>query len=252
LPWEIGGWLSENKEVNKDNLIYNMLKYLHIPLDDDLIAKLSLYVALLEEGLKKQRLTGEKAVNDIINKQVLDSIYPVKLLELFAGSNVLDLGSGGGLPGIPIKLCKPEVSMHLLEANKNKASFLNHAIDQLKLKNTQVLCGRAERIGQDEKYRNKFDLILCKAVAETAVLAELALPMTRINGRVILYKGPKGEDELIKARRAIEICGGVHEQTYDYKLPTGEERKLYLIKKIKETPGRYPRREGKPEKKPLK
>ncbi|MFO7952886.1 MAG: 16S rRNA (guanine(527)-N(7))-methyltransferase RsmG [Bacillota bacterium] len=229
-----------------------MLNSLHLTLEQDQKEKLMQYIKLLLEELDKQRIIGESSVDDIINRQIYDSVYPLKLLNIPAESRILDLGTGGGLPGIPLKICKPDLDVHLLDANKKRVILLSKIIEKLHLKNTHVIHGRAEKIGQEMRHREKFNIVLSKAVAKTSILAELTLPLANMDGKVLLYKGPKGEAEIDEAKGALELCGGEHERTWDYRLPTGEKRKLLLIRKINKTPEKYPRREGKPEKAPLR
>lgn len=229
-----------------------MLKELSLAISGEERKQLIEYTNLLLEGLKRQRLTGERSAEEIINKQLYDALYPLKLVEICEGSKLLDLGSGGGLPGIPIKICKPEVHMYLLDSNQRKMKFLEDTAQKLMLKNVYYLHGRAEEWGQDNKNREKYDIVFCKAVAETKVLAELALPLTKVGGCVLLYKGPRGRQEVDDAVKAIEICGGEIEQSWNYKLPTGEQRSMYKIKKVTKTSQEYPREVGKPGRKPIK
>jgi len=210
------------------------------------------YVISLLEGLNKMRLTGEKSVESIIWYQIYDSIKILKRTDLDPGIKVIDLGSGGGLPGIPLKICKPGIEMYLMDSNRKKASFLKELIETLNLENIYVLCGRAEDYGQNYSHREKYDLVLSKAVAEMAVLVEMALPLLKTGGRGLFYKGPKGKNEIIEADKALATCGGELEWEWAYKLQDGEERVLYNIRKCGKAPSKYPRRAGVPSRKPIK
>ncbi len=216
------------------------------------VNQLSLYVSLLMDGLKKTRLTGDKTAEGIINNQIYDSLALLKYYDLNPGTVTVDLGSGGGLPGMPVKICKPDIKMHFMDANRKKALFLAHTIKKLQIKQAEVLYGRAEDYGQKAEHRGRYELILIKAVANAAVLAELALPLLKVGGMVVLYKGPLGAKEIEQAKIAFVTCGGKPEKSYHYKLESGEERSLYLIKKYNITPPQYPRSAGKPSKYPIK
>ncbi len=210
------------------------------------------YVDLLLEGLTKQRLTGENTAEALIGKQLYDSLYPLKLIKFRADSRILDLGSGGGLPGIPLKIFVENSMFYLMDANKRKVQFLLETATSLGLTNLFTLEGRAEKWGQSAEYRESFDYILIKAVSEMAVLAELGLPLLKIGGQLLLYKGPRGKEEASAAINAIKKCGGKLENIWHYSLPSGESRSLYQLIKISPSPPQYPRADGKPAHKPLR
>ncbi len=235
-----------------DQMIEAMLERLELkPVSSRKKEKLSQYVKLLLEGLKKTRLTGEKTAEGIIKNQIYDSLKILMFFDLNPGTKVVDLGSGGGLPGLPVKICKPDIEIYLMDANRKKALFLKEAITNLNINLAEVLCGRAEDYGQSAAHRARYDLIICKAVAKAAVLAELALPLVKVGGIVALYKGPLGAKEIQEAEKAIAVCGGQQENSWHYKLQNGEKRMLYLIRKIIVTPPKYPRRAGKPLNNPI-
>lgn len=236
---------------DKSDLIDKLMLMLRIELNIGQKIKLQKYVQLLMEGLKKQRLTGEKSREDLVFKQIYDCIYPLQLLAFQDGVKTVDLGSGAGLPGIPIKICQPDVQMFLLEANKRKAEFLAMASEKLKLENVVILHGRAEEFANSIKHREQYDQLVCKAVAGMAVLAEIALPLLKIGGLALFYKGSQGYDEAKLAGRALQICGGQIADDFSYQLPTGEKRTLFLVEKTDHTPQKYPRAPGKPQKRPL-
>ncbi len=236
-----------------DQMIEDMLEALELKTaSSSKKEQLRQYVILLLSGLKKTRLTGEKTAEGIIKKQIYDSLSILKFFNFNPGTEVVDLGSGGGLPGLPVKICKPDIKVYFMDANRKKALFLTEAITNLNINQAEVLCGRAEDYGQSAEHRARYDLILCKAVAKTAVLAELALPLVKMGGSVALYKGPLGAMEIQEAENAIAVCGGQQENSWHYKLQNGEERTLYLIKKNNVTPSKYPRRAGKPSNNPIK
>ncbi|NLA27187.1 MAG: 16S rRNA (guanine(527)-N(7))-methyltransferase RsmG [Firmicutes bacterium] len=209
-----------------------------------------LYIELLMEGLEKQRLMGDRRGLTLVEKHLFDSLYPLKIWQKPEGS-LLDLGTGAGMPGIPLKIYLPERTLYLMDSNRRKIAFLRRVGAELKLKNVYYLPGRAEEWGRDPGCREQFDCVVCRAVAKTMVLVELGLPLIKRGGYLLLYKGKQGEAEMEEASLSLRLCGGRLEQRRRYRLPTGEWRTLYMIKKIKATPQDYPRRPGLPARKPL-
>lgn len=213
--------------------------------------RLLAYCNLLLEELQRHRVTGEETVEDLIVRQIYDSLYPLMKMSFMKGSKIVDLGSGGGLPGIPLAICSPHCDFYLMDSNRKKITFLDAVANKLKLKNVYTLHGRAEQFGRSLKEREGYDYIVSKAVAVTAILAELALPLLAIGGKALFYKGPRGDEELSQATRAIEVCGGRLTERWSYNLLTGEERIIFLIRKVTPTNSNYPRSAGKPAKRPL-
>jgi 16S rRNA (guanine527-N7)-methyltransferase len=232
------------------------------PLLDAALQKLSLaadsmqkeqllhFVALVLEGLQTQRLVGDRNASDLIGKHIFDSLFPLTVLDLAPGE-LLDLGTGAGLPGIPLKIWLPRCPLFLMDANRRKLNFLRRATAMMKLREVYFLPGRAETWGRNHLYRERFAYVTCRAVAGAAVLAELALPLLQTGGELIMYKGAQGLCEVEQAGDAITACGGQVRKSWAYRLPSGEGRTLFLIEKIKATPDDYPRPPGKPAQKPL-
>ncbi len=208
------------------------------------------YIDLLLEGLDRQRLVGERSGASLIEKHLYDSLYPLKLGQISPGS-LLDLGTGAGLPGIPLKISLPGLKLYLLDAKMRRINYLRRISAELGLKEVYYLPGRAEDWGRDPRCRERFDGVVSRAVARAAVLAELALPLARVGGCLLLYKGKQGADEIEEAEASINLCGGRQERSWRYRLPTGEERTLFFIRKVRATPSLYPRRSGIPSRKPL-
>lgn len=208
------------------------------------------YAALLLEELPRQRLVGARRGTVLVEKHFCDSLYPLKLWDFPCGC-LLDLGTGAGLPGIPLKICLPQIKLYLIDANRRKINFLRRVAAELALEEVYLLPGRAEKWGRRPDFRERFDCVVARAVARAAVLAELALPLVKVGGGAVLYKGTQGPAEMEEARRAIQLCGGRPAGQWRYRLPTGERRTLFVISKSKPTPAEYPRQEGKPAKKPL-
>ena len=167
-------------------------------------------------------------------------------------TRVLDVGSGGGMPGVPLKIAFPGIRLVLLEATKKKVNFLKHLSDRLALDNVQVLTGRAEEVAREDDYRETFDLVLSRAVAKLATLAELALPFCTVGGMFVAHKKGNVDWEIIRAEPAIITMGGKLREVKSVDLPEFTDRRLLVvIDKVKPTPDKYPRRPGMPEKRPL-
>lgn len=209
------------------------------------------YVQLLLEELKRQRITGEVTAEEIFEKQIYDSLYPLKVLKFEPGDKMIDVGSGGGFPGLPLKIMLLDLEISLMDSNRKKIAFLRENVKILNLSKIDCLLGRAEDYGRSKEHRASYNYIAAKAVARMNVLAELTLPFLKIGGSALFFKGPRGEEELLEAENAIALCGGLLQESIDYQLPGGEERKLYLVRKVAVTPEEYPRRVGKPTKNPI-
>ncbi len=233
-------------------LIEKLSENLELEISAEQKSKLMQFAVLLMDGLQKHRLLGEKTAEAIIGKHYYDSLYLLKCEHVLPESSVLDLGSGGGFPGIPLKICRDDIILYLMDSSRKKTSFLEGFVRALALENSYVLWGRAEEWGQKAEHREKYDIVLSRAVNEMASLAELVLPLVRLGGDAYLYKGPKGAKEADEAKKAISTCGGRLEKVWAYRLPTGEPREIYCFKKIEKTPLQYPRKAGKPTRKPLK
>lgn len=168
------------------------------------------------------------------------------------GVRLIDIGSGAGFPGLPLKIVNPAWQVTLVEATRKKTAFLEHLVAVLGLEGVEVVWARAEELGRDPRYREQFDLATARAVAELAVLVEYALPLVRVGGRFVAQKGAEVAEELEHARGAIELLGGAHVDTVPYVLPRVDgPLHLVVIEKVAPTPAQYPRRPGMPGKRPL-
>jgi 16S rRNA (guanine527-N7)-methyltransferase len=172
------------------------------------------------------------------------------LLEHIAeGKNVVDVGSGGGLPGLPLKIARPDLSMTLIEADQAKAAFLVRACATLGLHDVQVLAKRAEEVGQDPIYRESFDVAVARALAPMPVLAELCLPLVKVGGRLLAQKTES--EDLSRAARAIDSLGGALNQVVAAPSTARRAGTIVIVDKVRSTPAAYPRRPGVPARKPL-
>ena len=176
----------------------------------------------------------------------------LKYYEIGKDCKILDIGTGGGFPGIPLKIFYSDNSFILMDSINKKLEFIKEVIEELSLSDITVVHARAEDLGHDPSYREKFDIVVSRAVANLSSLAELSLPFVKENGLFISYKGSSAKDEIENAKTALEKLGGELFQINDYQLPFGEDkRSLIFIKKRFHCPNIYPRKAGVPLRKPL-
>lgn len=210
------------------------------------------YTSLLLEWNQKFNLTAITELNDIIIDHYLDSLAIFKTPYIEENSSIMDMGTGAGFPGIPIKILFPEMPLVLVDSLNKRTVFLKEVISQLDLKNIEVIHARAEDLGQNKQYRENYDLVLSRAVAELRVLSEYCLPMNKVNSLFISYKGPGAPDEIENAQKAIKTLGGQYRETLEIDVPFSEKvHNLVVIKKVAKTPHTYPRKSGKPKKSPM-
>jgi 16S rRNA (guanine527-N7)-methyltransferase len=202
----------------------------------------------------RANVIGTRDLDRILLDHVLDSLSCFLHEPLFRARRLADVGSGGGLPGIPIKIMRPDLAMTLVEATGKKATFLRHAVDGLALKGVEIANTRVEDLGRTRAHRGAYDVVTCRAVARLSVVAEYCVPLLETGGCAIAMKGRLEPEELVEGNRAVDALGAkVAETTRVSMLPeVGEkERHLVILEKIRETPARYPRRPGLVAKRPL-
>ena len=211
------------------------------------------YYELLVEWNKVMNLTGITEFDEVMRKHFLDSLSIVKAIEKKDMLRVLDLGTGAGFPGIPLKIMFPEWDIVLLDSLNKRIKFLNEVIGQLGLQKISTIHGRAEDFARKEEYREKFDLVVSRAVANLSSLSEYCLPYVKQQGIFVSYKASDVEEEVREAKKAVTVLGGNLEKTVEFQLPdTDIDRTLLVIQKIKKTPGKYPRKAGLPSKEPIR
>lgn len=204
---------------------------------------------LLTEHNKICNLTSVTDEKGVSYKHFYDSIVGEALI--FNGASVVEIGSGGGFPSMPLKIVRDDIKFTLIESTAKKCRFLQSVVDNLSLKCVKVLNIRAEEGAHDKNLREKFDFAVARAVAQLNTLCEYCLPFVKVGGSFIAYKGD-AEEEIKCAENAIKLLGGQIERVVDYSLPENfGKRKLIVIKKIKSTPSVYPRGQGKERKQPL-
>lgn len=242
----------ERKE--KYTILKAALDNIEIQLSEKQYEQLLDYYELLSEKNKVMNLTAITEFEEVVEKHFVDSlIFSKKLVEKKHDVSLIDVGTGAGFPGIPIKIVYPSVRVLLLDSLKKRIGFLNEVIEELKLHDIQGIHGRAEDIGRNPQYREQFDYCVSRAVANLAVLAEYCMPFVKVGGYFIPYKSGAVEEEVKAASQAIRILGGKVEEIKLYELPdTDMGRSLVYIKKEQPIKSKYPRKAGMPAKEPLK
>ncbi|MCH5259411.1 MAG: 16S rRNA (guanine(527)-N(7))-methyltransferase RsmG [Lachnospiraceae bacterium] len=247
-----------NHSFNHYNLqqFYKDLTELHITLSDAQAEQFIQYYEMLIEKNKVMNLTAITDFDEVLMKHFVDSLSLVKAFDLDdAGTEVslIDIGTGAGFPGIPIKIAFPRLKVTLMDSLNKRVDFLNEVIGTLKLDGIDAIHGRAEDFAKPEQLREKYDLCVSRAVANLSVLSEYCLPYVKVGGKFISYKSEKVAEELQEAEHAIDILGGKVEDQIAFTLPDSDiYRNLVVIDKISETPLKYPRKAGTASKKPLK
>lgn len=209
------------------------------------------YMELLIEWNEKINLTAIIEPEEIILKHFIDSITILKEIE--KDSELVDVGTGAGFPGIPLSIMEPSLKITLVDSLNKRLIFLEEVINKLNLKNVELVHARAEEFGQNKQYREKFDTATSRAVANLSTLSEYLIPLVKINGKVLSMKASDAQEEINDAKKAIEILGGKIEKVEEFNLPQSDiGRTIITIRKEKQTPSKYPRKPGTPSKEPIK
>lgn len=206
------------------------------------------YTRALVEWNEKMNLTGITDPDGITVKHFLDSILPLKLMKLAEGSRVIDVGTGAGFPGVPIKFFRPDIKLTLLDSLNKRVNFLSAACAAAEAE-AECVHSRAEESGRDPRFREKFDAAFARAVAAMPVLAEYCLPFVKVGGVFAAMKGPN--ENYREGENAVRLLGGEITDVKEYGLPNGDRRVLIIVKKLSKTTGKYPRNGGQISKKPL-
>ncbi len=230
------------------------LKEASIELTEEQIVQFMMYYEMLVKKNKVMNLTAITGFEEVVEKHFIDSLMLVKAIDLQQEYySILDLGTGAGFPGIPLKIAFPNLEMVLLDSLNKRVKFLVEVTEKLGLHNINAIHGRAEDIARKEEYREKFDYCVSRAVANLSTLSEYCIPFVKMGGSFISYKSGKLEEELENANNPIKLLGGKIENVVQFSLPGTEvSRSLIVVKKKKETSKKYPRNAGKPSKEPLK
>ena len=238
--------------MEKTDRFLKSLEKLNIHLNEKQVYQFMKYYEMLIDTNKVMNLTAITDFDEVIDKHFVDSLALIQAIDLNKELKVIDVGTGAGFPGIPLKIAFPELDILLLDSLNKRIHFLDQVISELGLENIQTLHGRAEDFGKNPLYREKFDLCVSRAVANLSTLSEYCVPFVKVDGYFISYKSGKVQEELDASRHAVDILGGKVEKCLNYALAdTDMERSLVVIHKLKPTKKAYPRKAGKPSKEPL-
>ena len=210
---------------------------------------LTFYEMLVEKN-KVMNLTAITEFEDVVEKHFLDSISLCQVMDLKKPLTLLDLGTGAGFPGIPLKIMFPELKIILADSLNKRLLFLNEVMEALNLKDIETVHGRAEEMGRNTLYREQFDLCVSRAVANLSSLSEYCIPFVKTGGAFISYKSGEVDEEATQAKRAIYLLGGEVKDIYKFDL-FDQKRSFVVIEKERKTPKAYPRKAGTPTKEPL-
>lgn len=239
------------------NKLVSICNQINIEISDNQIKCFEKYYELLIEKNKVMNLTAITEKEDVIVKHFIDSIALIpyltdKGININNKLKIIDIGTGAGFPGLPLKIMMPDVKFTLLDSLNKRVSFLNEVIDELKLKDIEALHGRAEDYASDNKYREKYDICVSRAVANLSTLSEYCIPFVKEDGFFISYKAGESEEEINNSKNAIKILGGKINKVEEFVLPgTDASRVFVFIRKLELTDKKYPRKAGVPAKKPL-
>lgn len=218
------------------------LKKWGLSCDDEKLNKFGMFSSLLKEGNEKMNLTAITDDEGISTKHFLDSISPLSYVNIKENAKVMDIGTGAGFPGIPLKIMREDLDITLLDSLNKRIVFLGEVKNKLGLEKTELLHERAEILGRNSDYREKYDFVFSRAVAALKVLSEYALPFLKVGGSFYALKSSDIEDEINDARAMIGSMGGKIAEIKEVEIPfTDIKRKIVEIKKVKNTPGEFPR-----------
>lgn len=228
------------------------LKYFNVELSELQITQFLKYYELLVEWNEFMNLTAITEYEDVMKKHFVDSLSLIKTYDVNKSVSVIDVGTGAGFPGLALKIAYPNLKVTLLDSLNKRINFLNHVIEQLGLEGVETVHGRAEDFAKPGKFREKFDVCVSRAVANMTSLSEYCLPFVKLGGEFISYKSEKMNEEMDNAKKAISILGGKFDRCEEFMLPESDIfRNLVVIRKVKETPKKYPRKAGLPTKEPI-
>ena len=234
-------------------LLVDGINKIGLEITENQVKKFLTYYEMLIEKNKVMNLTAITEFDEVVVKHFLDSVLAAKVLNFSKFDSLIDVGTGAGFPGIPLKIMFPHLKVVLLDSLNKRLNFLNEVIDKLGLENIQTIHGRAEDIGHNIDYREQFDLCVSRAVANLSTLSEYCIPFIKKNGMFVSYKSEHSDEETISAENAIKKLGGKITNTQIIELPNSNmNRSFVCISKENNTPKAYPRKAGVPTKKPLK
>ena len=253
--------MSDERYTDED--VRKLLEETGVSLSDDMPEKLKVYYEMLVEKNKVMNLTAITDYNDVVIKHFADSLLIASVRDIVKlnkddevpelwQAKVADVGTGAGFPGLPLKICAPEAEITLIDSLNKRIGFLNEVIETLRLEKIRAIHGRSEELGQKPEYRERYDYVVSRAVADLSALSEYCLPFVKKGGMFVSYKADGAEEEVKNAANAIKLLGGRLVGVEKRTLPgTDVVRSFVIIKKEAGTPKKYPRKPGTPAKQPL-
>ena len=228
------------------------LAALGVTLSEKQIQQFLTYYEMLVEWNEVMNLTAITEYEEVMKKHFVDSLSLIQTFDVNKKVSVIDVGTGAGFPGLTLKIAYPNMKVTLLDSLNKRINFLNAVIEKLGLTDVETVHGRAEDFAKPGKLREKYDLCVSRAVANLTTLSEYCLPFVKVGGEFISYKSEKITEEMENAKKAISLLGGKFDRSKDFNLPDSDiYRNLVVIKKVKETPKKFPRKAGLPSKEPL-
>ncbi|MDE7309311.1 MAG: 16S rRNA (guanine(527)-N(7))-methyltransferase RsmG [Lachnospiraceae bacterium] len=243
----------EEKVRDRIDVLTEKLELLDITVSQKQTEQFLMFYEMMVNTNQVMNLTSITEPVEVMDKHFVDSLAVKRIYDLNQKVSVIDVGTGAGFPGIPLKIVFPEIHIVLLDSLNKRVKFLKDVVEALGLENVECIHGRSEDIGRADEYREKFDLCVSRAVANLSVLSELCIPFVKIGGRFISYKAGKSAEEIEDAKTAVRKLGGKVRKVEEFSLPGTELERVFVeIEKIRETERKYPRKAGTPEKMPLK
>lgn len=228
----------------------NSMNSIGIELTDSQLDAFETYYDMLIDRNKVMNLTAITEFDEVMDKHFLDSVYLFRSIKLEADYKLIDIGTGAGFPGIPLKIVFPELKITLLDSLNKRVGFLNDVIEELNLNDIEAIHGRAEDIARNKAYRASYDIAVSRAVANLSTLSEYCLPFVKIGGKFVSYKSGDCADEVDNAKAAIHLLGGKINKIDEFSY-SNNSRSFIVIDKVMNTSNKYPRKAGLPSKKPL-
>lgn len=234
-------------------LLRKGLEDLGIKANDKMLDNFNIYREILVDWNQKMNLTGIEDEKEVFIKHFLDSVSSVEKGYIKDGISLIDVGTGAGFPGLPLKICLENINLTLLDSLNKRINFLQEVSNNLGLENVEFIHGRAEDFGKLEEYREQYDVATARAVAGLPILMEFCVPFVKVGGYFVCLKGPNANLELEESKSAMEVLGLEFVEKIDIELPeTDLKHNILVFKKVKNTPEKYPRKAGKPAKSPIK
>ena len=236
----------------KPETFYNLLAEQNLPLSDQQKKQFERYFELLVEWNEKINLTAITDKEEVYLKHFYDSIAPI-LQGLIPNETIklLDIGAGAGFPSLPMKILYPQLDVTIIDSLNKRINFLQLLAQELDLDGVHFYHGRAEDLAQDKNFRAQYDFVTARAVARMQVLSELTIPYLKVGGKLLALKASNAPEELLEAKNALNLLFSKVEDNLNYDLPNGDPRYITVVEKKKETPNKYPRKAGMPNKRPL-